>query len=97
MKIILDIPGADSATHEAVRTALEKKSGLKIESASDTKLPAIGARVKMVSENSNWNIGELGTVAGKYGDRVSVVLDGRGDVTDEHDGYGAESSDFIPA
>jgi len=48
----------------------------------------------MVSENSNWNIGETGTVAANYGDRVSVVLDGRGDVNDEHDGYGADASDF---
>lgn len=49
------------------------------------EMPAIGARVKMVSENSNWNVGELGTVIGQFGDRAAVDFDGRRD----GDGYAA--------
>jgi len=51
-------------------------------------LPAVGARVRMISENSNWNLGEKGTViehsngrdlSGIGCDRFGVVFDGRED------------------
>ena len=42
-------------------------------------LPAVGARVRMISENSNWSLGEKGTVIAVTLDRFGVVFDGRED------------------
>jgi hypothetical protein len=50
-----------------------------------SQLPAIGSRVRMTSENSNWVVGELGTVVIHHNggnptnDRFAVVFDGRED------------------
>lgn len=58
-------------------------------------LPAIGSRVKMTSFNSNWNVGELGTITGHFDggtgtiDRVAVAFDGR------EDDYTAFADDFV--
>ncbi len=57
-----------------------------------TKLPTTGTRVKMVSENSNWIVGETGTVVwSNNNDRVAIDFDGR----EDGDGYGADCSDFV--
>lgn len=51
-------------------------------------VPPIGTRVRMTAENSNWTLGEIGTVVAHHNgrdlsgvgcDRVSVVFDGRTD------------------
>jgi hypothetical protein len=65
---------------------------MKMQTKTLTKLPAIGTRVKMVSENSNWIIGELGTVLGAINpNRVAIDFDGR----EDGDGYGADMDDFV--
>lgn len=52
---------------------------------NEIKLPAIGSRVKMLSENSNWIVGEKGTVMGHFdggtgtNDRIGIIFDGRED------------------
>jgi hypothetical protein len=59
-----------------------------------TTLPPIGSRVRMTSENSNWIVGEKGTITGHFdggtgtNDRVSVEFDGR------QDDYTAFPDDF---
>lgn len=56
-----------------------------------TKLPTIGTRVQMISENSNWIVGEKGTVVWTADDgrnQVAIEFDGR------EDDYSASSEDF---
>lgn len=48
-------------------------------SAATTAQIEIGVRVKMISENSNWEIGEMGTVVWIGDDRVAIEIDGRED------------------
>lgn len=61
---------------------------------TEKQLPAVGSRVRMVSENSNWIVGERGTVVGYHNggnpvnDRVSVAFD------DREDDYAAFPDDF---
>ncbi len=43
-------------------------------------MPPLGARIRMTSENSNWEIGDIGTVIEQHGDRVAVKF-GREDYT----------------
>lgn len=59
-------------------------------------LPPVGSRVRMVVPNSNWGVGEVGTItavhpaaAGKFPtpERVSVKFDGR---TDDYVAFGHE-------
>lgn len=54
-------------------------------------LPKIGDRVEMTSENSNWEVGECGTVVWVGPDRVAVDFDGRRD----GEGYTAFLDAFI--
>jgi hypothetical protein len=51
----------------------------------------IGDRVRMISENSNWNVGEAGTVVWIGSDRVAVDFDGR----EDGDGYTAFLDAFV--
>jgi hypothetical protein len=40
---------------------------------------AVGTRVRMSAPNSNWNVGEVGTVTWVGTDRVAIAFDGRED------------------
>lgn len=48
-------------------------------------LPTIGTRVRMTAENSNWTIGDVGTITGHFDggtgtpDRVGVIFPGQPD------------------
>jgi hypothetical protein len=56
--------------------------------APTTAAIKLGARVQMTAENSNWNIGEKGTVTWLGGDRAAIAFDGR------EDDYTAFLTDF---
>lgn len=53
--------------------------------------PPIGAKVTMIVPNSNWSVGERGTILGYFADKAAIDFVGR----EDGDGYIAFLDSFV--